>query len=633
MGVGLAVGAAVVGTRELGWLESWELGAYDNFLRARSTTEAPDRVSLVWIGEEDFAEFDHPIPDWVIAEALETVLELGPRAVGVDVYRDRPVGVGWEMLGALFAAHPELVVVEKHADTQHPGVPPPAFLDGREQVGFADIAPDPDGVTRRGLMMLWDEDGQAYLSLSLQLALRYLRSDGVAMSADPEVPEFVRFGATTLPPFMADLGGYKDADDGGYQYLLDYARPNGSFPSISLRQLLTGEFDPELVRDRVVLLGTASPSVKDFFQTPSGFATRALSMVYGAENHAQAVDQLIRYGLGEARPFGAWSEGQEAAWILLWGLAGALVATRVRSPLSLVGAVLLGLGLQLGLGYAAFDRSLWIPVVPPILASLGSMAVIVAYVTQQERADKAKAMDLFGRYVSRRLVDRIWEQRELFMEGGRPRPQRIVVSVLLSDLSGYTSTAEKAEPADVMDWLGTYTDRMARLVEAHGGMVNDFLGDGLMASFGVPVPSTDDEGVAQDASNAVECALAMGEELQVLNAEWAAAGQPTARMRIGILTGPAVVGHIGSTGRLKYAAVGNTVNTAARLETFDKMSFEAEPEQSTCRVLIGQATYDAVRDRFATRCLGDHMLKGKGEPTTIYRVQGRSLDPMGEEPA
>ena len=111
VGVGLAMGAAVVGTRELGWLESWELGAYDNFLRARSTTEAPDRVSLVWIREEDFAEFDHPIPDWVIAEALETVLELGPRAVGVDVYRDRPVGVGWEMLGALLAAHPELVVV------------------------------------------------------------------------------------------------------------------------------------------------------------------------------------------------------------------------------------------------------------------------------------------------------------------------------------------------------------------------------------------------------------------------------------------------------------------------------------------------------------------------------------------
>jgi adenylate cyclase len=95
-----------------------------------------------------------------------------------------------------------------------------------------------------------------------------------------------------------------------------------------------------------------------------------------------------------------------------------------------------------------------------------------------------------------------------------------------------------------------------------------------------------------------------------------------ARLRVGILTGPAVVGDIGSSGRLKYATVGNTVNTAARLETFDKMTFEAEPEHTTCRVLIGQATHDLVGDRYVTRCLGDHVLKGKGEPVTIYRVLG-----------
>jgi adenylate cyclase len=213
------------------------------------------------------------------------------------------------------------------------------------------------------------------------------------------------------------------------------------------------------------------------------------------------------------------------------------------------------------------------------------------------------------------------------MQGGRPVSQRITVTVLLSDLIGYTTRSETSEPAEVMEWLGTYTDRMAHLVEEHGGIVNDFLGDGIMASFGVPVPSTTEAAIRQDAVQAVECALAMGEALAELNAGWRERGQPTARMRVGILTGPAVVGHIGSERRMKYATVGNTVNTASRLESFDKEPFELEPEQSTIRVLVGQATADLIDGHFVLRCLGDHVLKGKGEAVRIHRVLGRRVDP------
>jgi adenylate cyclase len=629
--IGLLFFAATMIARELGWLVSWELGAYDNYLRQRPVAAAEPPVSLVWIREQEIAKFGHPLPDEVLARALREIVGHAPRAVGVDVYRDRPVGSGWEELREVFLANPNIVIVEKLADPSHPAVGPPPFLKDRNQVGFADIAPDPDGVTRRGLLMLWEAD-EAYTSFSLRLALRYLYAEGLTMGSDPE-NEFIRLGQTTIPPFERNLGGYKNADAGGYQYLLDYRRANGSFPSANLSEVLDGEVDPALLRDRVVVIGTASPSVKDNFQAPSGFIDSHAARVYGAEQHAQAIDQLTRFARGESRPLGSLSEVLEGLWILAWCLASAFVGIRVRSPVSLVLSILVGLGVLLGGGYLAFLRGWWLPVVPVAVGGLGSLGVSVAYMIQQERADKLKAMNLFGRFVSRKLVDRIWEDRDLFMEGDRPRPQRITVTVMLTDLIGYTTRSEKKEPAEVMEWLGTYMDRMAYLVESHGGMVNDFLGDGLMASFGVPVASTTEDEIDRDARSAVDCAMAMGRVLAELNEAWQRSGEPTARMRVGIFTGPGVVGAIGSAERMKYATVGNTVNTASRLESFDKMTFELEPEHGTCRILVGQPTLDRLGDGYLSKCVGSHVLKGKGEPVMIHRILGRAADVIGSDAA
>lgn len=626
LAAGLAIAAGTFAAREAGWLVSWELSAFDSFLRLRDPLESEPPVAMVWVREEEITKYGHPMPDGVMAEALRSVLSQGPSAVGVDIYRDKPVGEGWDRLREVFLANRQVVIVEKLPVPSHPGVGPPPFLPDRSQVGFSDVMIDRDGVSRRGLLMLWDDEGAAYLSLSLQLALRHAFAEGLQMTQDPERPDFVRLGETTVPPFTRDLGAYQAADDGGYQYLLDYRRANGSFPSANLTEVLDGDVPPDLFRDRVVLIGTASPSVKDYFQTPSGLVQRDDALVYGAEHHAHAVDQLVRYARGEAAPITSPSETWETVWIFAWCLLGALVGLRVRSPLSWMASVVAVLAVVLAGGFWAFTRGWWIPVVPAAGGSLASLALLVAHGIQQERADKEKMRNLFGRYASRRLVDRVWELREVFMEGGRPKPLRITVTVMLTDLIGYTSTSETKEPAEVMSWIGTYMDRMAQLIEEHGGMVNDFLGDGIMASFGVPLPSTSDEEIARDASDAVECALAMGEALEELNARWRANGLPTARMRAGILTGPAVVGEIGSEDRMKYATVGNTVNTASRLESFDKMSFEVEPEQSTNRVLIGQATLDRLGDRFVTKCLGDHRLKGKGRPVTIHRVLARSRD-------
>jgi adenylate cyclase len=582
-------------------------------VRLRPPLANAPAVSMVWIGEREIQELGHPLEDRLLVRALENLLAHGPRAVGIDVYRDRPVGEGGAELERLFREHPELVIVEKLADPQNPPVPPPAYLVGGPQVGFADHMVDADGVARRGFLYLWDDQGQAHLSLSFQLARRVLFAEGLREEPAPENPEWLRLGAASLPPLDGDFGGYKGAPEEGYQFAFDFRRA-ASFPGIGFREALDGTFDPELVRGRAVLIGTASLSVKDDFQTP-------LTRMYGAELHAHAVDQLVRYARGQDRPLAALSEGGERAWILSWCLLGALAGVHVPSSLGLAASAASGLAALLSGAYLAFVQAWWIPVVPSAAGWLASLGLGVGWMIQRERADRRKMRGIFDKFLSRKLAESLWQKRDTIWRGGRPLPQRACATILMSDLFGYTTRAEKAEPSDVMDWLGTYTDRMAQLVEEYDGMVHDFLGDGLMASFGLPFPRESEAEIDADAVRAVDCALAMAAALEELNAQWRRAGRPTARLRIGILTGTVVVGAIGSAERMKYAAVGDAVNTASRLESFDKEGFEQDPHGF--RVLIGQATLERLGGRFESECLGDHLLKGKGARVTIHRVYGR----------
>jgi adenylate cyclase len=622
LGIGFAVFTVLLAARQLGLLESFELSAYDSFVRGRPPPQDAPPVTMVWVTEREVQELGHPLEDRLIAGALSNLMRHGPRAIGVDIYRDHPRGEGWNELREVFLSNPQIVIVEKRPEGDQPPVGPPSFLPDHSQVGFADLVMDLDGVARRGLLMLWEGD-QHFVSLSLQLALRYLLVEGITMGPSAENPEWVAIGPTSLPPVDPNFGGYRGEDAGGYQFVFDY-RHDGGFPGFTFQELLDDDFDSALVRGKVVIIGTASASVKDDFQIPSGFRWSD-SHVHGAELHAHAVDQLIRYAHAADQPISVWSDRVEIAWILAWCLVAALLGVRVQSTVGLLATTVGGLGVLIGGAYTAFVRSLWVPVVPPALGWVTCIGFAVGLVIQRERAERRKLEGIFGKFMSPKLAESLWDNRDIFWHGDRPRPQRATASILLSDLFGYTTRSEKAEAGEVMDWLGTYTEKMTDLVDQHDGMVHDFLGDGLMASFGLPVPRESEEELDSDAVSSVECALAMGDALEELNEVWKRDGRPTARLRVGVLTGPVVIGAIGGTERLKYAAVGNTVNTAARLEAFDKLSFERDVE-STCRVLIGQATLDRLGGRFETECLGDHVLKGKGDAVTIYRVLGRRYE-------
>jgi adenylate cyclase len=318
----------------------------------------------------------------------------------------------------------------------------------------------------------------------------------------------------------------------------------------------------------------------------------------------------------------ALASAQEGALVLAFSIAGALLAARVRSPWALPAAALATVA-GLGLGSAAFFASAWwLPFVPASLAFALSGGVAEAYLSLVEGRDRRRVMDLFGRFLARDVAAEVWRERDEFLDGGRPRAHSATITVLMSDLAGYTTRSESLDPEHLMEWIGAYLEAIARSVGAHGGVVDDFAGDGVKANFGVPLPRTSEAEIDADATAAVTCALALEAEIERLNARFAERGYPPARVRVGLHTGPAVVGVIGSAERLKFTSVGDTVNTAARLEQWHGDEFRAESD--TLRILASGETFRRLGGAFAAEALGKVELKGKAEPLAVYRIRGRA---------
>jgi len=605
----------VIVVRNAGILEYLELTAYDWNLRS-SLQESPadSRIVLLKITENDIRQLGRwPLTDNRAAHILKTLGSYHPRAVGFDIYRDIPVPPGTKDLYAVLTGNQRIITVMKFGEG---GVLPPPILAQSAQAGFNDMVVDPGGIVRRGLLFL-DNGKTVSTSFDLLLALLYLREEGITPKADELKPEYLRLGSTTIRPFESCDGGYVRADARGYQFLLDFGGSRGAFTSFTLDDLLAGNITPEAIYDKIVLVGVTAQSVKDLFYTPySRGIIGGGQAVAGLVMHAHIVSQLLRLGLGESRPILTATEKEELCWILFWSLVGGAVGFWLRSPwffsLSGVGgAFFLWL-----VTYVAFLQGYWLPVIPPAITFLLSAAVVTAYMSNQEKRQRTVLMHLFSKHVSPEVAVSIWQQREQFLCGGRPRSQKMMATVLFSDLKGFTSTAESLEPQVLIDWLNTYMEAMADLVMAHGGVVDDYAGDGIKANFGIPLPRQTEAEIREDAIQAVNCGLAMGRKMEQLNRVWQENGLPTGGTRIGIFSGPVVAGAIGSSQRLKYTTVGDTVNTAARLESYNK-----EFAREGCwRILIGESTRQYLDDYFVVHFVGEENLKGKNLKIAIYQV-------------
>lgn len=620
--LGCSVCLSVLGLNSLGAFQDFELTFYDLLLSRRAVSAPPldSRVTLVAVDEADIAKLQQwPFSDSTLAKALQQVLDLGPRAVGLDLYRDLPVPPGNEALTQLFSTRSEIIVIHKFGDATSPEVPAPKAIRAAEQIGCNDLIPDGNGVVRRGLLYFGAGDPPCY-ALGLRLALSYLAPKGITEAPDPAHPEMLRLGNTTLPPFEADDGAYIDADAQGYQFLLDYRRPVGTLPRYSLRDLFEGRADPADFAGKIVLLGIDAESVKDHFFTPRKTWYEANVRTAGVEIHGLIADQLLRAALDGDHPTTALPAAVEAAWVLFWCLLG--IAVGLRDQPLWVFAALQSAGLLVDglVVYGLFIDDLWLPIIPSALGWLLSTTFITAWEAHEEKAQRQALMNLFARAVDPRIAEEIWRQRETLLSGGRLAPQKIVATVFFSDLVGFTSIAENMEPGVFVAWLNEYLDAMTGIINRHGGVVIRFIGDAILAGFGVPIPQNAEADIARNAANAVACALDIQKELARLNAVWQAKGQPVAAMRIGINTGQVVAASVGNLERSEYTIYGDAVNTASRLESYDKDSFQPDFLAAPCRILISDATSRYLAPGLTRTYVGSIAFKGKTQQTGVFSL-------------
>jgi adenylate cyclase len=612
--IGVIVFLLTSGAWQLGLLQPLELWVYDHYIQLRADPRASDpRIILVLQDEKDVEVMDHPLHDTVLSAVLEKIESGNPEAVGLDLYRDLPEprnGSEIAVLNKTLVRYPNIITITLTGDAQQPlGVPPPpAIAKNPDRYGINDFPTD-NGTVRRAY--LFYPDSEDYESFAWMLAQTYLADHGITPTMKGAN---VQIGKTTLPRFGGNDGGYINAPFTGYQILLDFRSPQ-KFATLHIRDVLNLDH-PEIFKDKIILIGAVAESLNDRVTTPMNHAVPEA----GTLVHAQVVNQLLRAALDGDRPILSVSQPEKWIFAAVWCLAGIGCGLLTRSNILFTFGLVSGDLSILLLGWSLFLAGYWMPILVPMISFTITALLVKASAAHYEEQQRLMLMKIFSQHVSPGVAQSLWRQRDLFSQGGRPVPQRLTATVLFTDIKNFTTHAEKMETKDLIDWLNEYFTGMARQVEQNGGIINKYIGDGMMAVFGVPESRETEDEIRQDAIHAVQCALAMARKMDEMNGHWQTqSGKPQAAMRIGINTGELMAGGLGSDNRLEYTVIGDSVNTASRLESFDKEENLTGPS-GTCRILIGGATCEYVKDVFAVELVGSVELKGKNTTTKVYKV-------------
>jgi adenylate cyclase len=363
----------------------------------------------------------------------------------------------------------------------------------------------------------------------------------------------------------------------------------------SQQQIIEGQtpgIDPSLFKDRIVIVGGTAEGLKDAFTTP--FPRGAIN---GPEVHANMIDAFLAPRSIERAPAAA-TVGLVVGAVAMVGVAGAFLNAWLTGMVALVAASIL-----VWLSVAVFARGTWIQLTVPMLALVFAYVGDLAWKYFVEGREKRQVKKLFSRYVSKDVYERLVANPSLAALGGARRH----MTVLFSDIRGFTTMSEKGTPEDVVAQLNQLFTRMVAVVFEHRGTVDKFVGDMIMALYGAPL---DDE---DHAEHAVKTALAMIGTLNAMNVEWAREGKPQLDIGIGINTGDMIAGNVGSETIMSYTVIGDAVNLGARLESLNK-------DYGT-RIIISEATRARLKGRYDIHPLGDVIVKGKSRPVAIFEVK------------
>ena len=356
---------------------------------------------------------------------------------------------------------------------------------------------------------------------------------------------------------------------------------------------LVEKFAQETTRDKVVFIGATAAGLFDLRSTPLAPAAA------GVEIHANALDDLLHRRFLREIPLAISLPLLFFSTVIFGALIYGVRSQPLAASIAMVTAATL-----LGAEYLLLRRDVILFSVAPLLSILLSWILITVQrmIAEQEQSRQLKAT--FGRYVSPQILEHILAHPEKVELGGERRE----LTILFSDIRGFTSISEAAEPEEVVEMLNVYLTRMVDILLAHGGTLDKFIGDAVMGFWNAPA------GDDAHALRAVECAIQMIEETARLRAEWEAEGKAAIRIGIGINTGEAVAGNIGSKKVFGYTVIGDAVNLASRLESKNK-DYGTE-------IIISESTLQRIGDRFDAVYLDDVKVKGKEKAVKIYEIKG-----------
>jgi adenylate cyclase len=564
--VGLAIPVAYL----MGMLAPLERWGYDLQFQLRGPRPPEFPIVLVAIDEDSFDELDLPWP-WprdVHARFLDRVAAAGPAVIGLDIVFAEPSARGPEddrvladaigRAGRVVLAAALTVVQEAGYQKVDLNPPIPPLRERAAGFGPVNIVPDPDAVVR-------------------EVRLRHMHQSRDFPSFTLEVYRVAKQAGLAVGPFDAAA------------LRVNYRGGPRTFLTIPYHRVVNGDVPPETFAGKIVLVGATSLVLHDLYRTP--FALRG--DMPGVEIHANTLETMFRgIPIRKVPRLAIVGLALAAGALAIW-TAQRLPAPRALAVVLLAGAAYGGVSLA-AFAWAHVSSDVG-AVSAALLLAFGASVVEAVIREQRERRRLA-------RFFSPGVVGEVIRQRD---SGGLECARR-TITVLFSDIRGFTSISEKMSPEEVAAFLREYLTTMTEIVFKHGGTVDKYMGDGLMALFNVPLEQPD------HAERAVRAALEFQERLSALSGRFRAKYGADLRCGIGINTGEAVVGIIGSEQRLEYTAIGDAVNLGSRLESLTK--------EVKASIVISESTWREVRGRFATRALGEVAVRGKAHPVPIHAV-------------
>src|SRR5437588_4318738 len=540
---------------------------------------------------------ERPFP-WsreVWAVLLDRLFGAGARLVVFDLLFNTPNDGDPQFHAALDRYH-DKIVVAANFDTENgvqavtPNdvlIPPPQLVDDR--VGYVNFWPDTiDGKTRAAIYRLTDRQLAGLPSHPSEQAYESLSARALA-----------KMGYTNVP---RDFRGH----------MIRFTAPD-AFEARPLYEVFDPKFwhanyaDGAFFKDKIVLVGATAQVTHDVVDTPMSPST------LGPVLHLQAMAAAMGHEFLYPTP-----EKVELALVAAAGLIAWSLVSFLRRPLLCVGALIVIMTIYLGTARLFYDKTGLLLLAVPVLAALllsGSFSLGFEYAL--ERLEKVRTRRTLERYVSKNLVREILENPDSYYS--TLRGVRVPVTILFSDLIGFTTLAEKADPEALVAQLNEYLTRMTSVIFGGGGTLDKFIGDAIMAVWG----NVRSLGMAQDAKNCARAALGMRRELRQLNQRWRDEGRMGLGMGIGINQGEVIVGNVGSQERMDPTVIGNSVNIASRLEGLTRIY--------GVDILVGATAAELARDEFHLRSIARVQVKGKTKPVDVFTLIGarnEDVDPQ-----